>query len=167
MRKKIGKMKILRTVVPNLKWSFTLDQNLPQPLLFLSFLLRFCIALFDTAIFKKMNILFEWIFWILKEWFNEKMNFQNVSNRATPYWITILWNHSSCNIRRAAAKNCRESMCGDLLQSHCFALCFDTFLPKNIWAVIRNAFHDCVSNWKFLAIEYIVYLLNWNESSSR
>ena len=26
------------------------------------------IALFDTALFKKMNILFEWIFWILKKW---------------------------------------------------------------------------------------------------
>ena len=26
------------------------------------------IALFDTAPFKKMNILFEWIFWILKKW---------------------------------------------------------------------------------------------------
>ena len=26
------------------------------------------IALFDTALFKKMNILFEWIIWILKKW---------------------------------------------------------------------------------------------------
>ena len=26
------------------------------------------VALFDTALFKKMNILFEWIFWILKKW---------------------------------------------------------------------------------------------------
>ena len=26
------------------------------------------LALFDTALFKKMNILFEWIFWILKKW---------------------------------------------------------------------------------------------------
>ena len=26
------------------------------------------IALFDTALFKQMNILFEWIFWILKKW---------------------------------------------------------------------------------------------------
>ena len=26
------------------------------------------VALFDTALFKKMNILFEWIFWILEKW---------------------------------------------------------------------------------------------------
>ena len=26
------------------------------------------LALFDTALFKKMNILFEWMFWILKKW---------------------------------------------------------------------------------------------------
>ena len=26
------------------------------------------LALFDKALFKKMNILFEWIFWILKKW---------------------------------------------------------------------------------------------------
>ena len=31
-------------------------------------MISYQVALFDTALFKKMNILFEWIFWILKKW---------------------------------------------------------------------------------------------------
>ena len=34
----------------------------------LHLLKQLCVALFDTALFQKMNILFEWIFWILKKW---------------------------------------------------------------------------------------------------
>ena len=32
------------------------------------------VALYDTALFKKINILFEWIFWILKKWIFFLMN---------------------------------------------------------------------------------------------
>ena len=43
------------------------DDVSPLRICWMPFLVHLKVALGDTALFKKMNILFEWIFWILKK----------------------------------------------------------------------------------------------------
>ena len=48
------------------------------------------LAMFDTALFKKMNILFEWIFLILKKWIFFLMIILDLKKNEKFVWINIL-----------------------------------------------------------------------------
>ena len=51
-------------------------------------LIKVRLALFDTALFKKMNILFEWIFWILKKWIHF-FKIQNIHSKKLFFFFKI------------------------------------------------------------------------------
>ena len=50
----------------------------------------FHLALADTASFKKMNIVFEWIFWILKKWIIFLNEYSGFKKNEYLFWMNIL-----------------------------------------------------------------------------
>ena len=48
------------------------------------------LALGDTALFEKMNILFEWIFWIFKKWIFFLNEYSGFKKNEYLFWMNIL-----------------------------------------------------------------------------